>query len=224
MPDMFPTAMPVRPLSVMEARDPEVLSLMLKFYSFEQARVLDVTANTRKMWKGADWSGTVTFCDVDDSVGADFVADFRSLPFADGSFDVIVFDPPHLPLAAASPQSMTQMVEDYGLSKSVHADNISEFFSPFLKEALRVLSADGLIFAKLKDFVHNHKYQWSLVDFVSAVRLQAGLTPCDLIVKKDPCGGNLKSSKWVNAHHVRNSHCWWVVVRKGKCEAKKADR
>jgi hypothetical protein len=33
-----------RSLSVMLARDPEVLSLMLRFYAWPEARVLDVTA------------------------------------------------------------------------------------------------------------------------------------------------------------------------------------
>ena len=49
----------------------------------------------------------------------------------------------------------------------------------------------------------------------------AGLTPCDLIIKKDPCGGNLKSGRWKTRYHVKNVHCYWVIVRKGKCESTK---
>lgn len=212
----------LRPLSVMDARDPEVLSMMLGFYSFPKAHVIDVTANRRKMWNGVNWSGIVTFCDIDPSVEPDVVCDFRKLPFEAESCDVIVFDPPHLPSAAASPMSDKQYVADYGLANSVKADNVSSFFAPFLAEAHRVLRPDGLIFCKLKDFVHNHKYQWSLVDYISAVRLIDGLTPCDLIIKRDPCGGNLKSGRWVKAHHVRNAHCWWIVTRKGRCEPRAA--
>lgn len=51
---------------------------------------------------------------------------------------------------------------------------------------------------------------------------QAGLTACDLVVKRDPSAGNLKSGRWKKAHHVRNAHCWWAVVRKGRCEPRGA--
>lgn len=209
-----------RPLSVMLARDPEVLRTMLGFYAWPGATVLDVTANERRMWKGVDWPN-VTFADIDPAMNPDIVGDFRALPVEAASYDVIVFDPPHLPVAAASPESMKRFADNYGLGYAPRADNISSYFAPFLIEAYRVLRPEGLIFAKLKDFVHNHLYQWTLTDFIYAVRAQEGLTPCDLIVKRDPSGGGLMSSKWKHAHHVRNAHCWWVVVRKGKCESRR---
>lgn len=210
-----------RPLSVMLARDPEVLTTMLEFYAWPEARVLDVTANERRMWKGIDHPGGVVYADIDPAMKPDIIADFRALPCDPGSYDVIVFDPPHLPAAAASPESDKRFVGNYGLSHSPKADNIAAYFPPFLAEASRVLSAEGLIFAKLKDFVHNHSYQWMLAEFINAVKATPGLTPCDLIVKKDPSGGGLKSSKWQKAHHVRNAHCWWIVVRKGRCESRR---
>jgi hypothetical protein len=174
------------------------------------------------MWKGN--GRKVRFLDLDPSVRPDVVASFLALPFRSASFDVVIFDPPHLPVAAASTASHPQMVGHYGLASSLRADNVSAWFVPFLTEARRVLSADGLVFAKLKDFVHNHRYQWTLTRFVQAVESVSGLAPCDLIVKRDPCGGNLKSGRWVKQHHARNAHCWWVVVRKGKCERRAAPR
>lgn len=216
--DLF-SVIEARPPSVMLARDPEVLRTMLDFYAWPGAAVLDVTANKRTMWSGVEWP-TVTFADIDSDMNPDIIGDFRALPVDDASYDVIVFDPPHLPAAAASEQSLPQYVRDYGLGQAPRGDNISSYFAPFLSEAARVLRPDGLIFAKLKDFVHNHLYQWTLTDFVAAVRAQDGLTPCDLIVKRDPSGGALTSSKWKKAHHVRNVHCWWVIVRKGKCESR----
>ena len=54
---------PTRPLSVMLARDPEVLRTMLDFYAWPAAQVLDVTANERRMWKGVHWP-RVTYSDV----------------------------------------------------------------------------------------------------------------------------------------------------------------
>lgn len=208
-----------RPMSVMLARDPEVLQTMLGFYAQPGAKVIDVTANARRMWDGVVWPD-VTFADIDPAMDPDIIGDFRALPVEDASYDVVVFDPPHLPVAAASPMSDQRFAANYGLGTAPQADNVSEYFAPFLKEAHRVLRPEGLIFAKLKDFVHNHRYQWMLADFIAAARAQVGLTPCDLIVKRDPSAGSLKSSKWQKAHHVRNAHCWWIIVRKGKCESR----
>ena len=203
-----------RPISIIEGRDPLVLQTMLNFYARPGAVVLDVTANRRRMWDGVSWSGPVTYTDLDPDAKPDIVADFRALPVAAASVDVLVFDPPHVPDAG----HMGEWWKDYGLESAPKLDNVSSYFGPFLREASRVLRPGGLIFAKLKDYVHNHRYQWMLVEWVLAVRDTPGLTPCDLIVKKDPCGGNLKSGRWKQAHHVRNAHCWWAVVRKGRCE------
>ncbi len=207
-----------RPESVFLGRDNVLLTEMLDFYSFPGALILDCTANKRRMWKGIECSPSPVFMDIDETVKPDVVGDFCNMPFEAESFDLIVFDPPHLPVASASPASLPQMGVSYGLDQAPNSDNISSYFTPFLKEAKRILRPDGLIFAKLKDYVHNHKYQWTLSDWIVAVKTTPGLTPCDLRIKRDPCGGNLKSSRWKKTHHARVVHCWWAVVRKGKCE------
>lgn len=204
----------------MLARDPAVLQTLLDFYAPPGAQVLDVTANTRRMWKGVIWNKPVIFSDIDPSVEPDLVCDFRELQVETQSIDVLVFDPPHLPAAAASPKSMKSFVQAEGLAFAPKGNDISSYFIPFLREALRVLKPEGLIFAKLSDYVHNHKHRWILVQFIQAVWETTGLTPCDLIIKRDPVAGNLKSSRWKAAHHVRNTHAWWVVIRKGGCEPK----
>lgn len=212
---------PARIRSVIEGRDPDVLDALFGFYARPEGPVVDLTCNNRKMWKGLDTTGVV-FCDINPTVNPDIVCDFRNTPFKDGEVAAIVFDPPHLPAAAGSEKSIECYVRNYGLDLSVKGDNINEFFAPFLAEARRILKPDGLVFAKLTDFVHNHQYQWTLVDWVTAVRATPGLTPTDLIVKRDPCAGNLSSGRWEKSHHARRAHCWWAVVRKGKCEPKTA--
>ena len=123
---------------------------LLHFYAKIGGRVLDCTANTKKMWKGVEWSGEIVFSDIDPSCNPDVVVDFRETGFQDSSFDVIVFDPPHLPSAAASPKSMIAMSSIYGLERAPNDDNVSSLFSPFLLEARRILRPDGLVFAKIK--------------------------------------------------------------------------
>lgn len=203
--------------SVWVGRDRELLNAMFDFYAPLADRIVDVCCNSRRMW-GA-WADTAVGYDIDPRVRPDVVCSWNALPDADSSVDVLLYDPPHLPLAAATASSLHSFVRNYGLDRSLRADNIAGLHAPFLREAQRVLRADGLVFAKIKDYIHNHRYQWNLEAFNSSARA-AGLTPCDVIVKRDPAAGRLSSSQWQTAHHARNVHCFWVVVRNGTCETR----
>lgn len=206
--------------SVLYGRDPQALDILIGMHAAATPHILDATSNTGKMWRGCSYAPDVRM-DIDPSFAPDVVGDFRAMPFDAESFDVIVFDPPHLPIAAASANSSGIWRERYGITSDKNrgrdGDSVSGQFTPFLSEAKRVLRADGIVLAKLADIIHNHRYQWHLVDFVCAVR-SAGLTPCDLLIKRDPSGGSLKSSKWQNVRHLKRSHSYFVVVRKGRCE------
>jgi hypothetical protein len=217
--------MTCRPLSVLEGTDAEALKLLLRLHcDVEQPRILDCTYNVGKMWKGLPFKPHRM--DIDPSLDVDTVADFTAMPFDDGSFDVLVFDPPHLPVAAASEGSSKIWEQQYGITDSCEhrqGDNVSPLFPLFLREAKRVLREDGIILAKIADLTHNHRYQWQHVDFINAV-FATGMTPCDALIKRDPKAGNLKSSKWQNVKHLRKAHCYWIVVRNSRrCECRKKE-
>lgn len=209
----------MRPLTVMNGRDFEALNLLVPMYGKENARILDATYNTGKMWKGAQFKPHRM--DINGDLQLDTVGDFTAMPFPDGSFDLIVFDPPHLPVAAASAGSSGMWKKTYGITSSGEGregDNVSGMFIPFLTEAKRVLSDGGVILAKIADLIHNHRYQWQQVDFVNSVKT-VGMTPCDMLIKCDPQAGKLMSSKWNKIHHLRKAHCYWIVVRNStRCE------
>ena len=212
-----------RPYSGLLGTDPDALEVLLRLHGGPDASILDCTYNTGKMWRGIRDKHRVTTMDIDPSYQTDYVGDFRVLSsVVTTMFDVLVFDPPHLPVAAASEHSSGIWRHQYGLTAGHdtgrEGDNVSELFLPFFREAAKVLRPDGVILCKIVDMVHNHRYQWQHVDLILAAR-DAGLTPCDMMVKIDPCGGNLKSSKWKTIHHLRRNHCFWIVVRNSlRCE------
>lgn len=194
------------------------MNILLEIHALPNPKILDCTYNTGKMWKGSTYKPIRM--DIDSSYDLDFVGDFTKMPFEDKSFDVIVFDPPHLPTSAASTNSSKIWEKTYGITssgKGREGDNISGLFVPFLLEAKRVLRKNGIVLSKICDIIHNHAFQWHSVDFVNSVR-NVGMTPCDLLIKSDPCSGNLISSKWKNVKHLKRAHSNWIVSRNGKCE------
>ncbi|MDV1857514.1 class I SAM-dependent methyltransferase [Citrobacter freundii] len=74
-------------------------------------------------------------------ISPDLISDFRSLPFADSSFPVVVFDPPHLERVGQS----AWMGKKYGrLTKKTWRSDLRAGF----KEAFRVLRPHGVLIFK----------------------------------------------------------------------------
>ena len=209
------------PLSVLLGNDSEALDILIEMHAPTlPPRILDVTYNTGKIWAHCQFADFVWRADIT-KYDTHVRAAFEALPFAAGTFNVVVFDPPHLPTAAASPHSSGIWRDRYGITATGpgrEGDNVNGMFAPFLAEARRVLVPDGIVLAKIADIVHNHRYQWQQVAFVEAVR-DAGMTPCDCLVKRAPAGGRLQSGRWQTVKHLKRCHSYWIVARNSaRCE------
>jgi SAM-dependent methyltransferase len=211
------TAVGYAPLSsVSDESDARLIERLLDFYPRRRPEaILDATANTRKFWAGT--TRPVTFLDIDPKYHPDVVGDFRAMPFGDGSFDVVVFDPPHVPNQGRDQQK--DFRDRFGLGEKSGAAtgySLSHLYPPFCAEAYRVLRPEGIVLAKIADYVHNHQAHWAHVDFLAAAEA-AGFTNCDLIVKVRK--GPIVDPKWKRAHHARRRHSYWLICRKSrKCE------
>ncbi len=202
--------------SVWEGSDAELLERMLDFYPHKKPeKILDATVNAGRFWLGS--TRPVTGMDIDPRHGPDVVGDNTDMPFADESFDVIVYDPPHVPNQGKDRGK--DFTRRFGLVLKSSGDrgyNFSHTFPPFCKEAYRVLRKEGILLCKIADYVHGHRFQWAHIDLVQAA-VAVGFTACDCIVKVRK--GPITDPRWRKAHHARRHHCYWIVFRKsGKCE------
>jgi SAM-dependent methyltransferase len=202
--------------SVWHGSDSELLEAMLDFYPARRPkRILDATVNAGRFWKGS--KRPVTGLDIDPRFDPDIVGDNRDMPFKAASFDVVVYDPPHVPNQGRD--KTKDFNKRFGLvlkSTAVTGYNLNHLYAPFCREAYRVLRPEGILFCKIADYIHDHRYQWAHLELTQSA-VGVGFCACDCIVKvrQSP----IVDPKWKKAHHARRHHCYWLVFRKSRhCE------
>jgi SAM-dependent methyltransferase len=202
--------------SVWRGSDAELLERMLDFYpASTPMSILDATVNRGRFWKGS--TRQVVGMDINPGVGPHIAADNCKMPFQDEAFDAIVYDPPHVPNQGKD--RTKDFNARFGLVvKSLKGDgyNLNRLYKPFCGEAYRVLRPQGILFCKIADYVHDHRYQWAHIEFTQTA-IAAGFCACDCIVKVRDFP--IVDPKWKTAHHARRHHCFWIVLRKStRCE------
>lgn len=204
--------------------DSEIIENLLRIHAPRRPlKGLDSTFNTGKIWKSFDFSKNTLrlfTMDINPEMDTDYTDDFMEMKYIrDDNFDLLVFDPPHLP--GKSEGASDKYRSEYGIIEATPGReklNVNGFFRPFLKQAKRVLKKDGIILVKLCDLVQGRRYQWQHIDFINAC-WEEGLIPCDMAIKTRR--SLLNSSKWKNQYHLRKSHSYWIVVRLEKCQRRR---
>jgi len=120
--------------------------------------ILDPCCGSRMMWfdkarqdvvYGDQRSETIVFKDQSNGriggtrtlrIEPDFIMDFRAPPYADGTFKLIAFDPPHLVRAGAK----SWLAAKYGKLGNDWRDDLRQGFA----ECFRVLADDGVLVFK----------------------------------------------------------------------------
>lgn len=202
--------------STWHGEDPELLERLLSFYPRRTPRkILDATVNGGRFWRKS--KRRVIGLDVEFRHRPTIVADNMRMPFRDRMFDVVVYDPPHIPNQGKDKSKDFNV--RFGLVLKSTKENHYSFthtYPPFLREAYRVLRNEGILLCKITDYIHNHQYQWAHVEFIRAA-CAAGFRACDCIIKIRK--GPIIDPKWKKAHHTRRQHCYWLVFRKSpRCE------
>lgn len=115
----------------------------------EPYQILDATCGKRMMWFDK-FSENCVYMDIRREMAPELVADFRVLPFADNTFNLIVFDPPH----TSCVKSHGIFIRKFGAlrSSTVHIDLYKA-----AKELFRVLKPHGILVFKWN--THDYKLE-----------------------------------------------------------------
>jgi methyltransferase len=151
----------------------------------EEIRILDACCGSRLFWFDRNEKHT-TFMDVRQekfeihnkkvNVDPDVIGDFRDMPFEDNTFNLVVFDPPHLKQAGAN----SIMKAQYGLLDKI---TWSEDLAKGFEECMRVLKVGGTLVFKWSDCQINVKEVLKAIPFKPLFGQQRGTTHWMTFVK-----------------------------------------
>jgi SAM-dependent methyltransferase len=191
----------------------KLLDEMIGFYCpVADPRILDATVNKGRIW--GDSTRPYIGMDIDPTVEPGIVGDDTAMPFRDASFDIIVYDPPHV---GDQGKSKTKFATKYGTgitSKNSEGvwGSLAHTYPPFLTEAKRVLRPDGVLLVKLIDHTHSATFQFATAEFWRAALATGAFIIEGLHML--PRRGVIMDSKWKRASHPRQNHCTWMIFRR----------
>lgn len=158
--------------------------------------VLDTTFGSGVFW--ADSSRVVVGNDLDPSRGRDLVSDFRALPFGDGVFPTVVFDPPFHPYVNSAEEARFA-----GMGRNER--ELRAAFDAGVRECWRVTGRHLLV--KCQGFIHNHQPQWMPLWAIAICG-----EPFEwLVVSRDT---KRVSGRWKTLNSLRRNHAEYLVFDK----------
>ena len=148
-------------------------------------------------------------------------ADARTLPLADESISCMMFDPPFLATKGESLKAGVGNIINRRFGVYPDEQSLHRFYADAIKEAHRVLKAEGILIFKCQDKVSSGKQYMSHV-FVMNEAVKAGFYPADIFIL---LAKNRLIADWQirNQKHARKYHCYFWVFRKSDLQITYAD-
>jgi hypothetical protein len=189
----------------------DLIAAVARLYVPDGALVADATWGRAAFWRRFNEHRRFTLVgsDIRHMTGARLVADFRCLPYAAASIDVLVLDPPY---RHTGPNG-DYLDHRYGGSATTlahsHAD-IIELYRAGLVEARRVLRPNGYVFVKCQDEIESGRQRRSHIE-IYAIAMQLGFEDTDFLIVVPNA---IASRRWLKQHHAHKAHSYLWVFRK----------
>lgn len=199
-------AMPETVQSVVKSRtNGPLIAAAAQLWIEDGDRVLDVTYGLGKFWSEYRPEDLTTHDLALDGV------DFRALPEADQSIDVVVFDPPYIPQGGRETSGEQDFIRRYGLFDGPrNTIDLQALIADGITECFRVLRPGGRLLVKCMDYVNGRRFIQGRHHVVTTA-MDLGLQQVDEFVHYSGSGPGNDDLAQV---HSRRVHSFLCVFRR----------
>lgn len=192
----------------------QLIAEVASLYLADGDVLADVTYSSGRFWKKVDLSRYQFLAsDLMPPAGSSAIAaDFRALPYAAGSVDALVFDPPYI----HSPGKGMLNTRYNGLATTdmITYAEIIGLYRDGMTEAARVLRDGGQMWVKCKDTLASERQRWSHIT-VYELAQELGLYARDLFLLVPPAPSSITTGRWARQIHARKVHSYLWIFETG---------
>jgi hypothetical protein len=205
--------------SVVTGNNADLIEEVARLYAAGDPKIADLTYGKGVFWRQ---------CPELNVTGSDLITvperpyDFTATPYADGSFDIAVLDPPYIH-SPGKHQTDSRYQNAATTKGMLWRDLRQQLYIPGMKEAMRIVKPDGgQVWVKCKDQVQSGMQRWCHVELCHDA-LAMGLYPRDLFILI--ASSRTSNNRWSVQHHARKPHSFlWVFQRPTPAQAKQIKR
>jgi hypothetical protein len=188
-------------LTAITGTNADLIPRILTMYVPDGSTIADVTFGKGVFWRKVDVTNfNFLKSDLLDGV------DFRRLPYADSSIDVLVLDPPY---AHCGKSMLSGLNSSYQNQNNTSHESIVRLYAGGLVEAARVVKSKGLVIVKTQDETESGKQRFSHIEIIQLLEL-FGFAVIDLFVLMQT-GLPIMREKYQKS--ARKNHSYALVAR-----------
>lgn len=201
----------------LQGKNDSLIASVCELYIKQGDKIADVTWGKGAFWKKVDVTDYEFYASdlrKDDRVtqidhakypqNMLFETDFKSLPYENSFFDVVVLDPPYV----HNPGKMfvDTTYNNAETTKGFYHKDIMKLYQDGMIEAKRVLKKDGFLWVKCQDQIESSKQCWSHIE-IQQMAVDMGFYTKDLFVLHQDGKPHIQHKQ----QHARRNHSYlWI--------------
>lgn len=147
--------------------------------------------------------------------------DFRALPYPDGAFDAIAYDPPYVCVGGRTTTGIPEMHNAYGMEDAPRTPALlQQLINDGLTEMFRLVKPNGIVLVKCQDYISSGRL-WVGTHHTLTHAIALGFEPVD---RMEHYGGVRPQPPGRRQVHARRNLSTLFVLAKGRWVDRKAAR